>query len=253
MSEHPWLKFYPRDWRGDQALRAVSIGARGLWIEMLCIMHEASPYGHLVLGGRAVSNDVLARMSGLGADECGALLAELESAGVFSRTRKGVIYSRRMIKDRSRAEKGRKSVRKRWTQDADDRGETAAPNRSPSRKPTTQKPEARVQKRSEDKPHSNSADDLPDWLPSEEWAGFKAMRVRIKKPLTERAAKMAIDRLGELRDAGHDPAAVLRQSEFHCWKGLFPVDKSERSEASGGDLYAAIDRDYGRRAAAGAK
>jgi hypothetical protein len=116
---HPWLKFYPRDWRGDQALRAVSIAARGLWIEMLCIMHEASPYGHLILGGRAVSNDVLARVAGLGVDECGALLAELESAGVLSRTRKGVIYSRRMVKDNSRAEKGRKSVNRRWEQEAE--------------------------------------------------------------------------------------------------------------------------------------
>ena len=42
--DRPWMKFYPRDWRGDQALRAVSIAARGLWLECLCIMHEARPY-----------------------------------------------------------------------------------------------------------------------------------------------------------------------------------------------------------------
>lgn len=139
----PWIKFYPRDWRGDQALRACSVASRGLWMEMLCIMHEASPYGHLVLGGSAVSGDVLARMSGLGAEECGALLAELESAGVFSRTRKGVIYSRRMIKDKSRSEKGRKSVALRWSQASENKAKTGVPNRSPNRKPTTQKPEAR--------------------------------------------------------------------------------------------------------------
>ena len=110
----PWMKFYPRDWRGDQALRAVSISARGLWVEMLCIMHEASPYGHLVLGGRDVSNDELARMSGAGAEGVGDILSELESAGVFSRTRKGVIYSRRMVKDKARSEKGRKAVNRRW-------------------------------------------------------------------------------------------------------------------------------------------
>ena len=46
MSVYPWLKFYPRDWRGDQALRLVSLHARGLWIELLCVMHEATPYGH---------------------------------------------------------------------------------------------------------------------------------------------------------------------------------------------------------------
>jgi len=55
----PWMKFYPRDWRGDQALRAVSIAARGLWMECLCIMHEAKPYGHLVLNGQPVGDDAL--------------------------------------------------------------------------------------------------------------------------------------------------------------------------------------------------
>lgn len=224
---NPWIKFYPRDWRGDQALRAVSIGARGLWMEMLCIMHEASPYGHLVLGGHAVSNDVLARMSGTGADEVGALLSELESAGVFSRTRKGVIYSRRMIKDRSRSEKGRKSVNKRWTQESRNVGENEAPNRSPNRDSTTQKPEARSQKERGDKPLSARA--IPDWLPREEWRGFKAMRQKIKKPLTERAETMALRSLSALRDRGEDPAAVLDQSTLHCWQDLYPV--AERAKA----------------------
>ena len=140
----PWIKFYPRDWRGDQALRAVSLPARGLWMEMLCIMHEASPYGHLILGGRAVSNDVLARMAGAGVEEVSALLIELESAGVLSRTRKGVIYSRRMVKDKQRSENGRKSVNKRWAQGNENKEEKSAPNRSPNREPITQKPEARV-------------------------------------------------------------------------------------------------------------
>ena len=225
---NPWMKFYPRDWRGDQALRAVSIGARGLWMEMLCIMHEASPYGHLVLGGHAVSDAVLARMSGLGADEFGTLFSELESAGVFSRTRKGVVYSRRMIKDRNRAEKGRKAVTRRWEQAPDLVENMTAPNRSPNRKPTTQKPEARYQKERGDKPLSARA--IPDWLPPDEWAGFKAMRVKTKKPLTDRAVAMAIRKLGELRDGGEDPAAVLDQSTLHCWQDLYPVKDRERAQ-----------------------
>jgi hypothetical protein len=223
----PWLKFYPRDWRGDQALRAVSIAARGLWMEVLCIMHEASPYGHLVLGGLAVSNDVLARMSGLGAAECGELLAELESAGVFSRTRKGVIYSRRMIKDRSRAEKGRKSVQKRWAQGADNLAENSTPNRFPNREPTTQKPETRSHRKRGDKPLSARA--IPDWLPLEAWAGYREMRTKTKKPLTDRAATMALRRLSELRDQGHDPGTVLDQSTLHCWQDLYPI-RPERVE-----------------------
>jgi hypothetical protein len=227
VSSNPWLKFYPRDWRGDQALRAVSVAARGLWIEMLCIMHEASPYGHLILGGRAVSNDVLARVSGLGAEECNTLVAELESAGVFSRTRKAVIYSRRMVKDHSRSEKGRKSIARRWKQEPENPQENRQPNSSPNKSPITQKPEARSQKEREDKPLSERA--IPDWLPIPEWRGFEAMRRKIKKPMTDRAAAMALRKLSELRDQGEDPAIVLDQSTLHCWQDLYPVREKAKT------------------------
>lgn len=142
---NPWIKFYPRDWRGDQALRAVSVAARGFWMECICIMHEARPYGHLVLNGRPVEGDILARMTGTSVDEVSALLAELRQAGVLSMTSDGVVFSRRMTKDFARAQKGRKSVQKRWSQDADNKEKSASPNRSPNRVPTeppiTQKPE----------------------------------------------------------------------------------------------------------------
>ena len=143
------MKFYPRDWRGDQALRAVSIGARGLWMECLCIMHEAEPYGHLLLNGEIPGDDALARMTGTSVDELREHLAELRQAGVLSVSRKGVITSRRMIKDFSKAQKGSSAVNKRWSQTAENKQETDVPNRSPNRVPTpspnTQKPEARVQ------------------------------------------------------------------------------------------------------------
>lgn len=142
----PWMKFYPRDWRGDQALRAVSIAARGLWMECLCIMHEARPYGHLVLNGKPVGDDALARMTGAPVDEVAALMAELRQAGAFSVTREGIIFSRRMTKDHARASKGRKAVQKRWAQQADNKEKSSTPNRAPTRDPTTQKPEARYQK-----------------------------------------------------------------------------------------------------------
>lgn len=136
------MKFYPRDWRGDQALRAVSLAARGLWMECLCIMHEAKPYGHLVLNGSPVDGDTLARMTGVPADEVTALLAELRQAGVLSVTSKGVVFSRRMTKDHARAQKGRKAANKRWSQVSDGVEQSDAPNGSPNRSPTTQKPEA---------------------------------------------------------------------------------------------------------------
>jgi len=143
MSGGPWMKFYPRDWRGDQALRAVSIAARGLWMECLCIMHEAKPYGHLLLNGEPVGDDALARMTGTSADEVRALLSELRQAGVFGVTRAGTVFSRRMTKDHAISQKGRKAVEKRWSQVSDTKEENSEPNRVPIDEPYTQKPDTR--------------------------------------------------------------------------------------------------------------
>lgn len=111
----PWFKFFPADWRGEATLRAVSIAARGLWMEMLCLMHEAEPRGHLLLNGRPVTDTQLAAIAGVPLDIAQACLGELESAGTFSRTRAGVIYSRRMRADTALSKKQRANVEKRWS------------------------------------------------------------------------------------------------------------------------------------------
>ncbi|MFS8037707.1 hypothetical protein ACI7BZ_12230 [Xanthobacter sp. AM11] len=139
----PWMKFYPRDWRGDHALRAVSMAARGLWMECLCIMHEAKPYGHLLINGVAVEGDVLARMVGASADDVSVLMAELQKAGVLSVTRAGVVFSRRMVNDYGRAQKGSKAARKRWSQGAENSDENDRPNGYPNGTPITHMPEGR--------------------------------------------------------------------------------------------------------------
>jgi hypothetical protein len=95
----PWMKFYPADWRSDPTLRAVSLCARGLWIECIALMHEADPYGFLCLNGKPMTPAVLAKQAGCGVEEVERLLSELEEAGVFSRNKAGTIYSRRMVRD----------------------------------------------------------------------------------------------------------------------------------------------------------
>lgn len=97
----PWLKFYPSDWRADPALRMCSIAARGLWMEMLCVMHEAEPRGTLRVNGKALSDRQLGALAGC-ADVSG-LLSELEEAGVFSRDEDGTVFSRRMMRDDAKA------------------------------------------------------------------------------------------------------------------------------------------------------
>jgi biotin operon repressor len=109
----PSFQFYPGDWMKDPALRSVSPEARGLWIDMLCLLFESGRRGYLQhMAGKPVSDEQLARMTGSSSGQVSRLLQELEDSGVFSRTEHGMIYSRRMIRDeRKRAacgEAGRK-------------------------------------------------------------------------------------------------------------------------------------------------
>lgn len=97
------MKFYPSDYRADPALRMCSIGARGLWMEMLCVMHEAVPRGFLLVNGKAVSERQLAGLAGVTTEETREFLLELEDAGVFSRGDDGTPFSRRMRRDDEKA------------------------------------------------------------------------------------------------------------------------------------------------------
>lgn len=152
----PWMKFFPSDWRADPALRLCGMAARGLWIEMIGIMHEATPRGLLLVKGVAPSTKQLAALVGGAVDEVEILLSELEAAGVFSRKRNGVIFSRRMEADENRARKNRENGRKGGNP-ALSVTHCDPDNNPPSDNPPdkgevkTQKPEARSQNQKEKK------------------------------------------------------------------------------------------------------
>lgn len=128
---HRWLKFWPQDWQRDPALRSCGIASRGLWIELICIMHDGTPYGHLTINGKPATMKQLGTITGAGEKEVTKLLEELEDAGVFSRNDDGVIFSRRMIRDHDRSEEGKRNVNKR----GDRSDPSTPPNRGPSSPP----------------------------------------------------------------------------------------------------------------------
>ena len=103
----PWLKFYPSDWRSDPMLRMCSIEARGLWMEMLCLMHEAG--GYLRVNGTALDVHQLARLAAIEQRKCSRLVAELQKNGVFSVDENGQIFSRRILKDLAKAQQDREN------------------------------------------------------------------------------------------------------------------------------------------------
>jgi len=106
----PYFRFFPSDWRGDQDLRNCSLQARGLWVELMALMHTADPYGHLVIGGFRynVSNVAeLATNVGCQPADFKRAFAELAKFHVFSIAEDGTIYSRRMVRDAEKAESDR--------------------------------------------------------------------------------------------------------------------------------------------------
>ena len=121
--EQPWRKFYSKDWRGDAPLRMCSFAARGLWVDLLSLMHESKHCGFLFVDEVVPTPRQLAGLLGGSEKEIKALLAELAAKGVFSVTGQdmpddvkglvpagmpdGVMLSRRMVRDEARAEKER--------------------------------------------------------------------------------------------------------------------------------------------------
>jgi hypothetical protein len=108
----PSFQFYPGDWMKDPAVRSLTPQARGVWMDLLCLMFESPRRGHLEYkNGKPMSVEQLSRILGIAPEPLQAILTELEEAVVFSRTEQGTIYSRRMVRDEAyrkcRAEAGK--------------------------------------------------------------------------------------------------------------------------------------------------
>lgn len=113
MARLPFIKWYPNDWLAEPSIRSCSLAARGLWIDVLSLMHLSPRRGYLLAAtGLPLTNEQLARLTGCSTDEATRLLAELISSGACSCTDDGTIYSRRMVRDEAKrdlcSEAGRK-------------------------------------------------------------------------------------------------------------------------------------------------
>ena len=114
----PAFQFYYKDWLSDTALRCCSLAARGLWMDMLCIMWTAPRRGYLETAKGPILPETLARMVGATDAEAMRSLCELDAAGVYETDSNGTIYCRRMMREAcgtdAKSEAGRRAARMRW-------------------------------------------------------------------------------------------------------------------------------------------
>lgn len=206
MANTIWSKFYWSDWANDPALKLCSFAAQGLWMRMLCVAAEATPTGYVAVGGNALDETGIARLTGASLSEVANLLGELERNGVFSRDRHHRIYSRRMIADAKRRaiavkngkNGGNPTLRKQIANSSPDKGADNGLD-------NTQEPEAKSQKNIEPLAQQpiapraaapNRYDDLLDkLLAANGISGFRAER------------SVGLNVVGEilgLLDAGYD-------------------------------------------------
>lgn len=99
MARQPAILWFTGDWMKSPDVRSLSYAARGLWFDMLNLMHDSERRGYLQINGKQISSKALARMTGGNEAEIETVMPELKESGVFSISTDGIIYSRRMARD----------------------------------------------------------------------------------------------------------------------------------------------------------
>lgn len=119
MAKSPGFWFFTGDWMKDPELRFCSLFARGLLVDLLCILFEAKEQGYASNPDGSARSDeqIVDAISGGDRDQKLFALAELEKSGVLSRDSRGVLFSRRLARlaelSESRKQNGSKGGSKR--------------------------------------------------------------------------------------------------------------------------------------------
>jgi hypothetical protein len=263
MAKRPSFQFYPADWIKDPALRRCTKAEKGVWIDMLCLMHECEDYGVLASADVPWSDHEIAGAIGGDISENLACISELLRKGVATRNHLGAIFSKRMARDENKRNlcsiagkkggnptlKTSKNVPKRQPKSRSSpdveppdktlkghskggvKGESKGRSK-PKLTPSSSSSEEDIKNISSSPPYIPPGGgiageelmiDLPPWLAEQDWLAFLQHRREMKEPMSVLAQQRAIRQLAKLKNEGCDVASVIDQSIVNRWKGLFPV------------------------------
>lgn len=110
MGKAPAFQFYPGDWLKDPAVARCSPETRGIWIDLLCSMHESGRSGQVI--GTA---DQLARLCRCTTAACVAALKEIADTGAGEVSLRDDIYTvvnRRMKREADIRQKALQRLKK---------------------------------------------------------------------------------------------------------------------------------------------
>lgn len=100
--KNPSTTFYWNDWENDEAVRACSLAAQGLWMRLLCIAARSPEPGVVQIGSLDCSLPRglprIAAAVGRSLEEVAPLIDELMASGAADLDRKKRIVNRRMVR-----------------------------------------------------------------------------------------------------------------------------------------------------------
>lgn len=238
MSKLPAIQFYPGDWRKDVGVQSLNYHDRGVWFEMLLLMHDSEVRGKLMLGGKAMTDEILASVLRVRTEVLTVTIKTLIERGVTERDKRtGALVNRRMIRDEElRAEnRGKvagwrkaKKLKNNCNQDVPPPVTGLLPLSSSSSSSSvthTKQRQKQVQ--------PQAAFELPAWVDTDAWKGFEEMRKRERHPLTDRARTTILNKLSDFKARGHDPTAILDAATERGWRSVFIPDEMVRSNGNG--------------------
>ena len=260
MSRLPAMQFYPADWQSDPGIRALGFFDRGVWFEMLCVMHFSSERGVLLLNGRAMTDDEIARSLGLDKQILTTTLTTLLSSGVANRRESdGAIYSRRMVRDEYIRQERIKAGKSGGNPNLLKQNPTTGVNQNPTPSSTSTSTSTSTNNRKEsiDAPLSGAAvestkpkksksieDRFQELQFPNEWNSTACYAMRkwleyrseIRKPLTARSLQAQIE---NYKSSPDEFIRAVNHSIGKGWVGLFAPDPPGRM---GGKLSAEEQR-----------
>jgi hypothetical protein len=161
------------------------------------------------------------------------LLDELDGASIPSRTKAGVIFSRRMVRDaelraanRLYQTTHRKSLKGKENSKTDVRPMSGVSSSSSSSLKTSTPPAvpARLP--------------IPDFIDIATWNAYEEMRKKKRCPMTDHARQLAFTKLAAFKDRGISPQSVLENSIMGGYQGLFEPSQPKSVAAPGKRVYA---------------
>lgn len=244
-----WQKWFWGDYLSDKRVALCSLGARGLWMEMLGIMCNEEPHGYLKVGRKVILPRELALLVGAPLDEVERYLDELDEVEVYSRDGDGCIFSRRMVRDeevrRKRAAGGFKGGNPDLMRRAKDN--LPAPskdNLEDIRKdnPRVQSPESRAQKKNPPSPRKRGrvipSVKIPEALQAIgiDRDAFEERVRSMSKTKPESAWQKELDRLAPLvaEVGGAVVLEVFEDATSGGWQGCTPAMVRERAAKAKG-------------------